>query len=85
MGYLRSSRQPHFRERSCAIRTYTEAIPVLTPLSRYERQIERSLQEAQKELETLQYANQLHQTSNTGAAINSTWTWLMVRSPLARC
>jgi hypothetical protein len=29
---------------------------VLTPLSRYERQIERSLQEAQKELETLQYA-----------------------------
>jgi hypothetical protein len=29
---------------------------VLTPLSRYERQMERSLREAQKELETLQYA-----------------------------
>jgi hypothetical protein len=27
---------------------------VLTPLSRYERQMERSLQETQKELETLQ-------------------------------
>jgi hypothetical protein len=37
-------------------RAYAEAIPALTPLSRYERQIERSLQEAQKELETLQYA-----------------------------
>ena len=35
-------------------RAYAEAIPVLTPLSRYERQIERSLQETQKELETLQ-------------------------------
>jgi hypothetical protein len=29
-------------------RAYAEAIPVLTPLSRYERQMERSLQEAQK-------------------------------------
>ena len=37
-------------------RAYAEAIPVLTQLSRYERQMERSLQEAQKELETLQYA-----------------------------